>query len=51
MKANIKNYIKNCHNCQLGKRGLKGYGKISLKDIEMIDDKEQVEVLYYLKPE
>mmetsp|Transcript_119887 Transcript_119887/g.346396 ORF Transcript_119887/g.346396 Transcript_119887/m.346396 type:complete len:492 (-) Transcript_119887:104-1579(-) len=34
MRNDIINYCKTCHSCQLGKRGMKGYGKIPLKDIE-----------------
>lgn len=34
MAQQIKNYTKQCHACQVGKRGLRGMGKIPLKDVE-----------------
>ncbi|CAB9523454.1 Transposon Tf2 [Seminavis robusta] len=34
MLEQIRTYIRSCHACQLGKRGMRGYGKIPLKDPE-----------------
>ena len=34
MLTHIQQYTKRCKPCQLGKRGLKGYGEIPLKDVE-----------------
>ncbi len=34
MKADIQAFSKKCHACQKGKRGLRGYGKIPMKDVE-----------------
>ena len=34
MHLEIKQYVKTCNACQRGKRGLKGQGKLPLKDIE-----------------
>ena len=34
MREHIDNMVKNCHECQLGKRGLRGYGHVPLKDVE-----------------
>ncbi|CAB9522987.1 Transposon Tf2 [Seminavis robusta] len=34
MLEQIRTYIRSCHACQLGKRGMRGYGKIPLKDTE-----------------
>jgi transposase InsO family protein len=34
MRSDIQKYLKTCHQCQLGKRGGKGYGKLPLKDVE-----------------
>jgi putative transposase len=34
MLTQIKNYIKRCKACQLAKRGMRGMGKVPLKDVE-----------------
>ena len=34
IRKEIQQYTKTCHNCQKGKRGLRGYGKVPLKEIE-----------------
>jgi hypothetical protein len=34
MRDDIKPFVRVCKECQKGKRGLRGYGKIPLKDIE-----------------
>jgi len=34
MRQTIQHYVKTCPNCQKGKRGLRGYGEIPLKDVE-----------------
>ena len=34
MLEQIKDYVKHCHACQKGKRGLRGMGKLPLKDAE-----------------
>jgi transposase InsO family protein len=34
MIKDIKQYLKVCDACQRGKRGMRGYGKVPLKDIE-----------------
>jgi len=34
MRKDIQAFTKVCHECQKGKRGLRGYGKIPLKEVE-----------------
>jgi transposase InsO family protein len=34
MRKNIQEFTKVCHYCQKGKRGLRGYGKVPLKEVE-----------------
>ena len=34
MLTDIREYIKRCGPCQKGKRGMRGYGKLPLKDVE-----------------
>jgi hypothetical protein len=34
IRDDIKSFVRVCKECQKGKRGLRGYGKILLKDIE-----------------
>ena len=34
MLQDIRNYTKKCGPCQKGKRGLRGYGKVPVKDVE-----------------
>ena len=34
MGNDVKNYLRNCHECQVGKRGVRGYGKVPTKDVE-----------------
>jgi len=34
MCKDIDQLVRTCHPCQMAKRGMKGYGKVPLKDIE-----------------
>ena len=34
MWNNIVEYVKPCHQCQMAKRGLRGYGKVPVTDIK-----------------
>ncbi len=42
MQQDIIEYVKECHQCQQGKNGMKGYGKIALKDINSVQGNRYV---------